>query len=46
MINNVILSLDDIKEGDFVQQKNIKKPLKVVRDKVTDQLGVRTVDAL
>ncbi|MGU8921456.1 hypothetical protein ACV3UV_12165 [Clostridium perfringens] len=46
MINNIILSLNDIKEGDFIQQKSIKKPLKVVKDKITNQLGVRTVDAL
>lgn len=41
-----MLSLEDIKEGDFVQQKNIKKPLKVIKDQITNQLGVRTVDAL
>ncbi|XZI06078.1 hypothetical protein ACSXDM_15445 (plasmid) [Clostridium perfringens] len=45
-IEEKVLSLSDIKEGDFVQQKSIKKPLKVVKDKVTNQLGVRTVDAL
>lgn len=45
-IEEKVLSLNDIKEGDFVQQKSIKKPLKVVRDKITNQLGVRTVDAL
>lgn len=41
-----ILKIEDIEEGDFVQQKTIKKPLEVVRDRVTNQLGVRTVDAL
>lgn len=46
MINNVMLSLDDIKEGDFVQQKSIKKLLKVVRDKTTNQLGVRTIEVI